>query len=105
MLRGMLARLAVTDFACRVHPRQKQLAVLLDHAADPQALHDIRTDADDFHGDTLVYPWGQVPTCPFSPPASWKLAATIYAPRSPFMFHDLSKTVGILYNPKDPSRA
>ena len=49
MLGGVLAGLAIANFPRRVDAVQKQLPVLLDHAADPQALHDVCADSDDFH--------------------------------------------------------
>src|SRR5205807_10423097 len=43
------ACLAVADLAFGVDAVEEQLAVLLDHAADAQALDDVRADSNDFH--------------------------------------------------------
>src|SRR5438132_3551173 len=45
MLDGVLALLAIADFTLRVHPRQEDLAMLLDHAADAQTLPNFSADA------------------------------------------------------------
>src|SRR5262249_59134337 len=55
---GPLARLAVAHLALGVDAAQEQLAVLLDHAADAQALHDVGADANDFHDGRTFSPTG-----------------------------------------------
>src|SRR5262249_3920704 len=73
-----LPRLAVADLPLRVHARQEQLAVLLDHAADAQALDDVGADSDDFHGSLARVPH------PESPADLSTAAAPLYNPsRSP----------------------
>src|SRR5205823_13204145 len=54
VLRGVLAALTVTDLPPGVDARQEQLAVLLDHAADAQAFHDVGADSNDFHEPTAL---------------------------------------------------
>src|SRR5438128_12384454 len=50
VLHGVFARLTELDFPLGEHASQELLAVLLHHAANAHAFHDIRADADDFHG-------------------------------------------------------
>ena len=41
--------LAVADLPLGVDPAQEQLAVLLDHLADPRTFHDVGADPQDLH--------------------------------------------------------
>src|SRR5262245_51727302 len=75
VLRGRLAGRAILDLVRRIDPRQKQLAVPLDHLGYAEALDDVGPDADDGHGFSIVErgargsPAGQLPACP----AHWSI--------------------------------
>jgi hypothetical protein len=47
VLRGQLAALAVLNLMRRIDTRDKELAVPLDHLRNPQALDNVRANADD----------------------------------------------------------
>src|SRR5208283_5058089 len=49
VLDRVLPRLAVANLPGRVNPPQEQLAVLLDHLADPRAFDDVGADPQDLH--------------------------------------------------------
>lgn len=49
VLEGVLAALAVVDLALGVDAAEEELAVLLDHLADPGDLDDVGADAQDLH--------------------------------------------------------
>src|SRR5262249_45286699 len=53
VLDRMLPRLAVADLALGVHAAEEQLAVLLDHLADPRAFDDVGADPQDLHRQLL----------------------------------------------------
>jgi hypothetical protein len=54
VIEGAFALLAIANFPRRVDALKKELAMPLDHAADPQTFHDVRADAEDFHNGTVV---------------------------------------------------
>ena len=54
MTNGMGSVLTEADLMVRENPAQELLAVLLDHAPDSWAFHDIRSDASNFHGPTRL---------------------------------------------------
>src|SRR5271157_5693597 len=49
VLDRVLPRLAIANLPGRVNPPQEQLAVLLDHLADPRAFDDVAADSQDLH--------------------------------------------------------